>query len=97
DALAEEVANPFLVPPPLRDERVAARSLERAPLAREHGRGVELRRDDPQVAAQREADPLGRGRARGQLVERRVERLRASAGDLPQEILLRLDVVVERG
>src|SRR4051794_4132984 len=52
DALAVEVADPLLVAASLRKEALAPLALERAPLAREHGRDVELIGDDTQVAAQ---------------------------------------------
>src|SRR5437764_69330 len=76
------------------DEALAPLAGERAPLPCEHGGGVELAGDHAQVCAQREPDPLERRRA-GQRVERRVEGLRAGARHLPEEVFLRLDVVIE--
>ena len=52
--LAEELADPLLVAPPLGDELLAPRALEVAPLLDEHGGDVELLGDDAQVAAERE-------------------------------------------
>ena len=53
--------------------------------------------DDAQVRAQREPDLLRRRQPLRDGVERRVERRGARAGDLPEQVLLRVDVVVERG
>ena len=59
DPVAVERANPFLVAVALRDEAVAALSLEVAPLAHEDGRDVELAGDDGEMRPQRQADALG--------------------------------------
>ena len=95
-ALAEERAEPLLVAAPLGDELLPPLALEVAPLAHEHRRDVELLGDDAEVRAQRGADPLDDRPFVGHAVERGVERDRALARDLPEQVGLRLDVRVER-
>ena len=95
-ALAEERAEPLLVAAALGDELLAALALEVAPLAHEHGRDVELLGDDAEMRAQRGPDPLDHRPVVRNGVERGVERRRALARDLPQQVGLRLDVRVER-
>src|SRR5262249_36328184 len=85
-----------LVPPPPRQGRAAVAVVQVPPLAREDGRDVELLRDDPQVTAEREPDALDGRRVLRNGVERRVERLRARAHRLEEELLLRPRVRVER-
>jgi hypothetical protein len=53
--------------------------------------------DDAQVCAEREADLLGPGQRIRNGVERRMKRFGARPGDLPEQVFLRVDVVVERG
>ena len=95
-ALAEERAEPLLVAAALGDELLAPLALEVAPLAHEDGRDVELLGDDAQVRAQRGPDPLDHRPLVRHRVERGVERGRALARDLPEQVGLRLDVRVER-
>jgi hypothetical protein len=95
--LAEESPDPLLVPAPLGDELLAARAFEIAPLLDEDGGDVQLLGDDVEVRAQRAAELLGRGERFRDGVERGVERRRPVAGDLPEQVLLRLDVRVQRG
>src|SRR5262245_10350022 len=95
-ALAEEGAETLLVAAPLGEELGRAVALEVAPLADEDGRDVELLGYDTQVRAQREPDPLARRQVVGHRVEGGVERLGALAHRLVQQVLLRLDVRVER-
>ena len=71
-------------------------ALEVAPLAREHGRDVELLRDDAQVPAQRQPHALDGRRVVGHGVERGVERARALAHRLVEQLLLRAGQRVER-
>ena len=52
--------------------------------------------DDREMRAQGEPDPLGRRSVRRDAVETGVERFRALPRDLPEQVLLRGDVVVER-
>ena len=96
DALAEERAPALLVTPPLGDDLVAVLALEVAPLAREHGRDVELLGDDTKMTAQRVPHAVGSRRILGHRVERRVERIRSLAHRLEQELLLRAGQRVER-
>ena len=97
EARAEELADALLVAAPLGQEAVAAVALEVPPFAHEDGRDVELLPDDGEVRPQREADPLSRRRLRRDTVEPGVERLGARPSDLPEQVLLGDDVVVERG
>jgi hypothetical protein len=55
-----------------------------------------LLRDDAEVRAQREPDPLARRQVVGDGVEGRVEGAGALAHRLVEEVLLRVDVRVER-
>ena len=91
-----ELADPLLVAAALGDEALAPLAAQVAPLPDEDRRHVELAGDHREVPAQREPDPLGGGRVLGHRVERGMERLGALAGDVPEEILLGVDVVVER-
>src|SRR5207253_8402475 len=95
-ALAEERAEALLVAAALAHDLVAALALEVAPLADENGRDVELLGHHAEVPAQREPDLLDRPGALGNRVERGVESGRALPHRLVEEVLLRLDVVVER-
>ena len=92
----KSAAEALLVAAALGDEELAALAFEIAPLADEDGRDVELLRDDAEVTAQRRANPLDDRPFVRHLVERRVERLGAFAGDVPEQVRLRLDVRVER-
>src|SRR4029079_11585455 len=60
------------------------------------GRDVELLGNDAQVAAQHEANALGHGRRLRKVVQHAVERLGALAHGLVEQVLLRVDVRVER-
>ncbi len=92
----KRAADPLLVAAPFGDESLAPLALEVAPLTHEHGRDVDLRADHSEMRSQGEPDPL-RGRDLGRHgVERRMERLGALPRDLPEQVLLRGDVVVER-
>src|SRR5215211_64290 len=95
-ALAEQPAYPLFVAAALRQELERALALEVAPLAGEYGRDVQLLGHHPQVGAEREPDPLGHRCALRNGVQRGVERLRAFPCRLVQEILLGVDVRVER-
>jgi hypothetical protein len=86
-----------IVAPPFGDELLSAIARQVPPLAHEDRRDVELVRDDGEVRAQSEPDAIGRGQIARHRVERRVERGRALARDVPEQVFLRLDVVVERG
>src|SRR5207247_8967945 len=67
-----------------------------APVSYDHRRHVELLGDDPQVGAQREPDLLRRRQPLGDRVERTVEGRGAVPHGLVEEVLLRVDVRVER-
>src|SRR5207253_1796735 len=94
--LSEESAEPLLVAPALAHDLLAALALEIAPLADEDRRDVELLGDDAEMAPQRQTDLLGGRRVLGQGVERAVERRRTLSHRLVEQVLLRVDVVVER-
>src|SRR5262249_47365621 len=94
--LAEELADPLLVPPPLGEKRVSPLAGEVPPLADEDRRHVELLRDQLQVRAQRQPDPLRDWKLLGDRVKRRVEGGGPGASDLPEQVLLRIDVRIER-
>ena len=95
-ALAEERADALLVAAALGDELLAALVVEVPPLLHEDGRDLELVGHDAQVRAQREADLLRRRQLLGDRVERPVEGLGALPHRLVEEVLLALDVGVER-
>ena len=92
----EERPEALFVAPAFGDDLVAPVALEVAPLAREHGRDVDLLGDDPEVPAEREPDPLGRRHVVGNLVERGVERVRALPHRVVEQLLLRAGERVER-
>src|SRR4029450_1161819 len=94
--LAEQPADPLLVTPALVEDLLAPLALEVAPLLDEDRGHVELVRDDAQVRAQREPDLVGRPQRVGDLAEAPVERARPRGHRLVKQVLLRLDVRVER-
>ena len=97
DALAEELADPLLVAAALGDEPLAALPFEVAPLADEDRREVELaRRRRARWPRRASLIRSAAGASAGTRVERRVERFAPFPGDLPEQVLLRGDVVVER-
>src|SRR5262245_57025071 len=95
-ALAEELADPFLVPPALGDELFPAGTFEVPPLLDEDGGDVELLGHDPEVTAQSKPDLLHRRCVVRNCVEGGVERGSALRERLVEEVLLRGDVRVER-
>src|SRR5207302_5827267 len=95
-ALAEERAESLLVTATLRDELLAPLAVEVAPLSHEDGRDIELLGNDAKMGTQRGLDPIHDRSLVRNRVERRVERGRAFARDLPEQVGLRLDVCVER-
>ena len=95
-ALAEQLADALLVAPALRDELVQPRPLEVAPFLDEDSRDVELLGNDAQVAAKGEPDLLGRRRVVRDRIECGVKGCRALAQRLPEQVLLRGDMGVER-
>ena len=95
-SLAEESPEPLFVAAALGHDLVVPLALEVAPLADEDGRDVELVGDDTQVRAQREPDLLRRRQVVRDRVEGGVERVRALAHRLVEQILLRLGMRVER-
>ena len=96
DAVAEQVPHALLVASALDDEGFAPLAPEVPPLAHEHGRHVELSRNHRQVRTESESDAFRGRRRRRDGVEGCVERVGALAGDRPEQVLLRRDVVVER-
>jgi len=93
---AEERAEALLVAPPLGEELVRALALEVPPLTDEDGRDVQLLRDNAQMRPQSQPDPSKHRQVVGDLVERRVERRGALPHRLVEQVLLGLDVRVER-
>src|SRR5262249_47582350 len=71
-------------------------TVEIAPLAHPHRRHVELVGDDPEVRPEREPDLLGRGQLIRDRVERTVEGDGTLAQCLVEQVLLRVDVGVDR-
>jgi hypothetical protein len=94
--LAEECAEALLVAAALGEELVGPLTLEVAPLADEDRGNIELLGDDAQVGAEREPDPRQDWNVVGDLIERGMKRLRALAHGLVEQVLLRVDVRVER-
>src|SRR5215210_3164771 len=94
--LAEERAKALLVAPALGKELLGSIALEVAPLADEDRRDIELLRDDPQVRPERALDPLGGSEIFRHRVECGMERLCPLLHRLVEQILLRVDVGVER-
>ena len=91
-----EAPDALLVAPPLGHDLVSPLPLQVTPLADEDRRDVELLGNDAKVPTQRETDLLDRVRALGNRVERGMESGGAVAHRLVQQVLLRVDVRVER-
>jgi hypothetical protein len=94
--LAEKSPEALLVPPPLGEELLGTLAVEVAPFADEDGGDVELLRDDAQVRAERKPDAGEDGKVVGDVVEGGMEGLRALAHRFVEEVLLGIDVRVER-
>src|SRR6185503_11503310 len=94
--LAEELTNALLVATALVDDLLEALALEVLPFLDEDRRDVELLRDDAQMGAESEPHLLRRRCVVGNRVERAVEGGRAAAHRLVEQVLLALDVGVER-
>ncbi len=95
-ALAEEGAETLLVPPAVGEEPFRPVALEVAPLADEHRGDVELLRHDAKVRAERKPEPLRGREVVRHRIERGVERPRALLHRLVEQVLLGVDVRVER-
>ena len=95
-ALAEERAETLLIAAALGEELGGALAFEVAPLADEDRCDVELLRDDAQMRSQCEPNPCQNAQVLGNFVQRRMERLRALTHRLVEQVLLGVDVRVER-
>ena len=95
-ALAQQVADPFLVAVPLGDEPVATVAVQVAPFLDEHGGDVQLLGDHAEVAAQREANLLDRRCVLRDRVQSCVEGGRAVHQRVEEQVFFRLDVRVQR-
>ncbi len=94
--LAKERADSLLVAPAFRDDLLEAAAFQISPFLHEHGGDLELFLHHAEMAAQGQADLLGRRERFRNLVERGVERVGALAHRLVEKVLLPGDVGVER-